>query len=234
MRPARIRDFKMKRIVFCYLVIASLAVPAAFTSCGGGGISGSSYKIKMTTEQGGEFIFVLDGSGTATVDWGDGSEKNSLTLPASFQHTYPSATIRTITVNGDNITGLRSVTGCNITSLDVSKNTELTSLDVGCWGGCITSLDLSKNTALTILQCYGHPLTSLDLSKNTSLTYLCIGDNRLTGSMLNSLFTTLHSNSIPPLREEGTPKFIYINSRPQGDFDKSIAERKGWTFHVVS
>ena len=71
-------------------------------SCGGGG----SYKIKMTTEAGGDVELELSGNGIVTVDWGDGSEKVSLTLGVNyvlFKHTYPSATIRDITINGDDI-----------------------------------------------------------------------------------------------------------------------------------
>jgi len=100
----------MKKIVLNYLVIAALVVLAAFTSCGGsngGGGSKSSSIIVMTTEHDG-VIFHLSGSGTVMVDWGDGSEKDSLTLNGGvvFRHFYPNESIRTITINGDNITKL--------------------------------------------------------------------------------------------------------------------------------
>ena len=201
---------------------------AAFTACGSGG-GKSSAKIKMTTEAGGEFIFHLAGSGTATVDWGDGSEKVTLTLlediyPAvQFRHTYPSATIRTIIVNGDNITGL----SCGyITSLDVSRNTELKYLDTG--PVLLKSLDVSKNVALTVLQ-VGGDFTSLDLSKNTALTYLKVAGG-LSVSTLNALFGTLHNNTVSPAEGQQTAKIINIRTWYGEDFDRSIAERKGWTF----
>jgi len=124
----------------------------------------------MTTEESG-ISFILAGSGVATVDWGDGSEKISLTLNENgvyFRHTYPNASIRTIIINGDNIMGLH----CDgITSLDVSRCTELKSLSIS--GSLITSLDVSKNTALTNLGVGG----------------------QLTSSALNALFRTLHNNA---------------------------------------
>ena len=177
----------MKKLILNYWVIAALVVAAVFTSCGGGSgskIGKSSGKIKMTTEKGGNFYLYLTGSGVATVDWGDGSEKTTLTLKSEylgsgdgvFIHTYPSASLRTITMNGDNITGL--LCRENITSLDVTRCTELTELH--CDNNRLTSLDVSKNTALKSLICYSNQLTSLDLSKNTALTSLSCGYNKLT------------------------------------------------------
>jgi len=219
------------------LVIAVFVISTAFTSCGGGSGSGgsggkSSGKIMMTTEaSGGEILLV--GSGIATVDWGDGSEKVSLTLNESnsnyyglygifgvrFEHTYPNATIRTITINGDNITTLGI--GLPVTSLDVSKNTELTEL--ACFWGGLTSLDVSKNTALTVLGCQNNQLTNLDVSKNTALTILNCRNNQFSGSALNALFGTLHNNA--------GDKYIIMDNNPgASDCDRSIAERKGWTF----
>ena len=188
------------------LVIVALVVSAAFTSCGGGSGSGSgtgksSGKITMTTEQGGNFCIRLSGSGVATVDWGDGSEKVSLTLDeyrVNFQHVYPSATIRTITINGENITGL------------VIDN------------NFITNLDVSRCTELTKLMFFG-PITSLDLSKNTALTDLMFQQVELTTAALNDLFKSLHSNAV-----EKRINFISYSPGAQHDCDISILERKGW------
>ena len=129
-----------RRHFLSYFVIATFAVSALLTSCGGGGgIGSSSYKIKMTTEAIDDFSIWLYGSGVATVDWGDGSEKVTQTLKermgiyggVNFLHPYSNASLRTITINGDNITGLQGQSGnSNITSLDVSKNTALTELNV--------------------------------------------------------------------------------------------------------
>ena len=190
----------MKKVVLNYLVIAALAISAAFTSCGGGSSRGSgggksSGKIKMTTETGGGFSFRLAGSGVATVDWGDGSEKVSLTLNeygVEFSHTYPNASMRTITISGDNIMGLFCY---QITSLDVSRCTELTMLSFS--HTPLTKLDVSKNTALTKLYCSYNPLTSLDVSKNTALTELNCSDNQLTSLDVskNTMLTLLICSS---------------------------------------
>ena len=186
------------------------------TACGGGS-SGSSWNIKMTTEAGGKVGFLLSGSGVAIVDWGDGSDKVTLTLNENelnhsllpgvhvnkrgvlFEHTYPTATIRTITIKGNNITGLdcSNITSLDmsknrvlaITSLDVSKNTALTRLNVG---GNLTSIDVSKCAALIELGVHGN-LTSLDVSKNTTLVTLDYSSNQLTSLDLsnNTALTTL-------------------------------------------
>ena len=125
-----------------------------------------------------------------------------------------------------------------LTNLDVSKNTalevlvsesQLASLDVSknialkvlVCEGQITSLDVSKNTKLEILICNGQ-LTNLDISKNTALKLLGFG-NQLTVANLHDLFRALHSNM--------GEKYIRIDSNPGAfDCDRSIAERKGWTF----
>ena len=171
--------FALSNVLACVLMVAIL------TACGGGSgssIGGKSAKIKMTTEAGGDFSFYLAGSDVATVDWGDGSEKVTLTLNENgveFKHTYPSATIRTVTVNGDNITGLVNNSLYNkLTNLDVSRCTELIILI--CKDNPLTSLDVSKNTALTMLSCDNNRLTSLDVSKNTALTRLDCNNNQLT------------------------------------------------------
>ena len=166
-----------------FLGIACFAVllaAVALMGCGGGSGGGGSAKIKMTREDDGYVGFDLYGSGVATVDWGDGSEKVTLTLNEKgvrFEYSYPNATIRTISVNGDDITELRCYKQ-ELTSLDVSKNKALTKLE--CYSNQFTSLDVSKNKALTRLGCYSNQLTSLDVSKNTVLTELSCYGNQLT------------------------------------------------------
>ena len=259
----------MKKSGLNYLVIAALVVAAVCTSCGGrsssdesssgnGGGSGigsssesrsdngssgrgkNANKITMTTEQS-SALFYLAGSGVATVDWGDGSEKISLTLNrrVDFSHTYPNESIRTITINGDNITELKGLS-LYITSLEVSRCTELEELSCH---GTFTNLDIRKNSALTYLRCQGEltsldvskntaltklivycELTSLDVSKNSALTDLDCNSNQLTTTALNALFTTLHSST--------GEKSIGIRNNPgTTDCDRSIAERKGWSVY---
>jgi len=248
----------MKKVILNVLTI--VLIVATFAACGGG--NGSSYKIKMTTEINGEVGFYLGGSGIATVDWGDGSEKVSLTLNEDglslyrsgeslytfdrplyaqvaptgvqdgvlnyygvrFVHTYSNATIRTITINGDNITALFCIGGYPWTSLDVSKNTALKFLI--CERTQLKNLDVSKNTALTYLSVNANPqLTGLDVSKNTALTSFNVTNSEFTSTTLNTLFGTLPNTTI-----QGETKTIYVQGNPGAyDCNKSIAERKGWT-----
>ena len=119
----------------------------------------------------------IGGSGTATVQWGDGNTQTLelIEIPKTIKHTYAAATSeRKITVTGNRITLL----GCSdnqLTSLDLSKNPKLVSLE--CSTNKLTVLDLSKNTGLAALECSGNSLTVLDVSKNTELLYLyCIGN----------------------------------------------------------
>jgi Leucine-rich repeat (LRR) protein len=124
----------------------------------------------MTTSND-EVRFVLNGSGTATVDWGNGSEKKTLEISeyTDFSREFSNTNSRTVTISGMNI----SYFGC-------------------IWGG-LTELDVSGNTTLKELSLKVNQLTRLDLLKNTALTYVDIKANQLTAAALNDLFRTLHS-----------------------------------------
>jgi hypothetical protein len=58
-----------------------------------------------TTNENDEFRFVLLGTGTATVDWGDGSEKETYEILeyTDFVHEFSDTNPRTVTVSGKNI-----------------------------------------------------------------------------------------------------------------------------------
>jgi len=145
--------------------------------------------------------FRLSGVGSATIDWGDGSEDETIEFVSDFEsliyHKYSEKGTRTIKINGDYVTSLegpvfateldvsrnnmlkRLVCGSYILkNLDLSKNTALTVLS--CNGCQLSRLDLSKNTALTVLSCNGCQLSSLDVSKNTALIHLDCSFNKLT------------------------------------------------------
>ncbi len=138
-------------------------------------------KINMTAQTGSYVAFSLSGSGKATVDWGDGSEKKVVTLDedgcVEVEHTHAGTSTCTIAVYGENITAL-DCKGNNLTYLDVSKNTELTYLD--CSDNQLNYLDVSKNAALKVLWCNGNQLTDLNVDKNTLLTNLYCYRNNLT------------------------------------------------------
>ena len=141
----------------------------------------NSNKITMLTEANGKVGISLSGSGVATVDWGDGSKKQAVTLGkdsgVKIEHTYQGRSTHAIAVDGDNITSL-DCKSSNLTRLDVSSNTELTSLD--CSDNRLTHLDISNNTVLSVLWCNGNQLTHLGVGKNTMLTQLYCYRNKLT------------------------------------------------------
>ena len=176
----------MKKTVFNYFAIASLALSAALTSCNDDAVSAST--ITMTTAIEGDVRFYIAGSGgRLRIDWGDGTKvKTYILKPFTgpflydrylYTYNYSTNSSRTITITGKGITHLNCVYN-RLTSLDVSKNTALTYLS--CWDNRLTSLDISKNTALKELYCFTNQLTSLDVSKNTALTNLECGTNQLT------------------------------------------------------
>ena len=97
------------------------------------------HQMSMSSDVSGDFGFFMAGSGTVLIDWGDGSESETHTLKDydifkwlsydhKFEHSYSDASVRTITITGENITHLL----CGgILSLDVSKNPVLKYLYCG-------------------------------------------------------------------------------------------------------
>jgi hypothetical protein len=135
----------------------------------------------LTTAKEGKVSFYLRGTGTATVDWGDGSPSETSALASdsekTFPHTYSGTGSRTVTITGGNVTYL-NCSANQLTALDVSKNTGLKELY--CYENQLTALDVSGSTGLTYLDCYDNQLTALDVSKSTELIYLYCYDNKLT------------------------------------------------------
>ena len=118
---------------------------------------------------------LLAGSGTVSIDWGDGtdSEKHMLSAYNDIDwvmseslflcyHEYPKASTYTITMNGGNITHLQ------------------------CWNGGMSSLDVSGMTQLKRLDCGLNPISSLDVRKNTKLESLSCGHNWLLTNLVVS------------------------------------------------
>jgi len=138
----------------------------------------------------------LSGTGTVTIDWGDGSPSQTGSLVPfnesewgnlntmykyGVKNDYSKISTYTITITGTNITHLNCMSheGSNrFTSLDVSKNNDLKVL--WCMFNQLTSLDISKNTELISLQCMYNQLTKLDVSNNIKLTELSCFANPLT------------------------------------------------------
>jgi len=154
-----------------------------------------THQMIISSDALGEFRIYMAGSGTISIDWGNGTgiETHSLkdyepykwsrTPYYEFRQAYSVASVRTITITGENITHFRCG---DILSLDVSKNPALKYLYFGMdilhrseRRGKITSLDVSKNLSLTNLYCHNNQLTSLDVSNNPALIVLACNGNKL-------------------------------------------------------
>ena len=149
--------------------------------------------------------FGIVGSGTATIDWGDGTAVKTVTLSSDdkkyydedYKHSYSdNDSFRAIIITG-RITKLTcsdndpSDSYFKLTRLDVSKNPALIALN--CSNNQLTNLDVSKNIALTELNCSENQLASLDVSENTALNELSCSQNLLTSLDVskNTALTTL-------------------------------------------
>ncbi|MCL2098772.1 MAG: leucine-rich repeat domain-containing protein [Bacteroidales bacterium] len=189
----------MKKILLIAAIVGAALAGCSKNEGGEPTIKG----IVMTTTAEGNIEIYISGIGEATIDWGDGTPSETLTLSNptdlgdvydnDFPHSYAAAGKKTITITGS-ITAL--VTGWTeaVSALNISGVPELKYLD--CCDEDLKSLDLSKNTALEYLDCGSNQLTSLDLSKNTALEYLNCGDNQLTSLDLskNTALEELYCN----------------------------------------
>ena len=186
----------MKKV---YLVIIAVLFAALSNVRSESGSSTKNTGIITMTTAAQTVNIVLVGLGTATIDWGDGSQKQIVELGIdTIWRTYNNTNSRRITITGKNITGLYC--GRNqLTSLDVSQNTalkylhcrdnQLLKLDVSqniylrlliCSQNQLTALDISTNTLLDELWCDINRLSSLDVSRNTMLQHLICNENQLT------------------------------------------------------
>jgi hypothetical protein len=186
-------------------------------------------------------------SGSAIINWGDGTQTKARRLwsmPTYFSHSYSDTTLHTITITPSIFSCITSLhcTKNQLTSLNVSKNTRLKNLE--CLGNNLTKLDVSKNLELSNLSCSYNQLTNLDLknnidleglvcdnnlltaldmSKNHKLMFLFLRNNNLSVAALNTLFETLHNNHIWNFHT------IYVGGN-QGvnNCNQNIAMEKGW------
>ena len=184
---------------------------------------GANLSIMTMSTRARKVTISLKGTGTATVDWGDGS-KIVTTKPTEgagkdVQRRYSNTNPRTITITGDNITGLIYCDN-QITALDVNHNKVLTLL--WCFDNQLSSLDISRNVSLTELRFDNNQLTKLDASKNIALANLYCTENQFSDEALNNLFDTLHDNDL-------IRKIVYINGNPgTANCNTNIAKAKGW------
>lgn len=174
---------KTKTSIF---IITCLALLALFSGCKKD--KDSIPTITMTTTISGNMSIGMAGSGTFSIDWGDGSAIETHTLQDylvswhyspeyHLVHNFFREFSCTITITGENITHLKCDNN-QLTTLDVSKSTSLKELY--CNNNQLKNLNISKNTMLQILNCYGNQITILDVNKNTKLTELRCSMNQLT------------------------------------------------------
>lgn len=196
----------MRRVFL--IIIPALICIATVAISGNTAVAG---QITMTFQPESVVSIRMAGSGTVTIDWGDGSTREIYTLTAHneksnlmdnrhdikykdeylYSHDYSGTFSQvTVTIVGENITFL----GCsflNLTSLDVSRNAALIYLH--CSNNHLTNIDVSKNVMLSHLICDQNPLKILDVSNNTALTVLNCSANNLTSLDVskNAALTTL-------------------------------------------
>jgi len=143
-------------------------------------------QITMTTGKlGGALSIFVAGTGTISIDWGDGSETQTHPLwdfetqseeSHRFQHIYNEIREYSIIITGENIIHF----GCTmkgLTKLDISKNAKLISLNCGI--NQLQTLNISTTPALKLLICKDNQIQTLDVSKNKELVYLDCNTNQL-------------------------------------------------------
>ena len=199
----------MKKLFFPILAVALLMTTGCKTT------------ITITAETELVAIYVA-GSGTITIDWGDGLEVEERLLfeyndtdwndkeesEYEYSRYYPAGvSSRTITISGKNITHL-DCSGNLLTELNISKNTTLTYLN--CFWNQLTSLDVSKNSKLTFLHCGFNQLTNLDLTKNIELEYLACQGNRLTSLDLSKNVKIIQKTRISKNNVSKKEDFVFI------------------------
>ena len=188
------------------VIFTALTLFGLMTGCGGSGGGNTNtatpaitftftHTVKEWMSDGKDLkIIYIGGSGTASIDWGDGSPVETVTLSPitwndfsneSFwycetetktEHNYSQATTYSVRISGENITAF-CCRRLNIDSLTINTPT-LKELD--CSDNKLTTLDISKIPALERLNCFRNPLKNLDVSKNTALKALCSAENQLT------------------------------------------------------
>jgi len=190
------KKFFLMRKSFLFLILLSTIM------CGMTTYSKSKHVPQMTmTTTASKVRLSLMGVGEATIDWGDGTPSDKITLvnnsdsPVTlYTHSYLGSSTHTIKISGENVKRLYC-THSQLNSLDASKNPNLETLD--CENNQLTSLDVSKNPELRWLLCNDNQLTTLDVSKHPELWRLECNNNQLTSLDVskNPELSTLRCNN---------------------------------------
>jgi len=131
--------------------------------------------------------FQLGGSGTAIIDWGDGTPVKRVNLVdrsvvfnndcENHEYSQKAGYRNTVTIIGYNITYV-FCPSIHIQEMDLTKNPSLKELY--CHHNILQNLDVSANLLLTSLDVEDNRLSALDLSNNLDLNHLSIGWNDFT------------------------------------------------------
>ncbi|WP_274958189.1 leucine-rich repeat domain-containing protein [Millionella massiliensis] len=151
--------------------------------------SGDSYDLKNNI-----FSIELAGTGTFSIDWGDGTVLADVTLKPSvcdeygwysgseYTHTYDKVGTYQIKVSGTE--GALLLFTCSndrvenfYSSLQLKNCSQLKWL--ACFGNNLTSLSLNNCAQLSVLYCESNQLSTLDISKNSQLQILDCSSNQL-------------------------------------------------------
>jgi len=148
----------------------------------------------------------IAGSGSVSIDWGDGKAVETHTLypynydiwewlsineesyiykfghSFEFGHSFDQFAY-TITIKGENITHLNCA-GIRLTNLYVNKNKALKALN--CSNNNLMEIDVKNNTELLGLHCDDNLLSNIDVSNNTALKELHCRSNQLNSLDLSS------------------------------------------------
>ena len=196
--------------------------------------TGLEGRIQLTTSKK-DVKIILTGSGTATINWGDGKTPENFALTANNTtrtRSYASAVAHTITVTGAintlncsenqltsltlNNCGALSDLRCfnnNLKTLNISDCPNLTQLHAG--ANELTSLIFTSCTKLQLFSCYGNKLTSLNVSGQANLTHLHCDRNQLTSLNVNNcprlFYLNCEENSISALSVTGNTLLETLN-----------------------
>lgn len=196
------------------------------------------YITAITTKEG-DFDYWIAGSGEATIDWGDGSEVQTITLKPltkgdilylwnredhSFPHSYAAAGAKTVTITGADITGFYSHYSGGITMLDVTHVPGLLSLD--CNSEQLTALDISGNPALHDLYCFYNGIEEFTIGEHPDLTIIGCDTNNMSRATLVNIFNAL------PMRAPEDGATMWCGYNPGFEeltaADYEIANDKNW------
>ena len=181
-------------------------------------------KLTITVEKANVSIGIF-GSGTISINWGDGSHVQTHEDLKNITYFNRSGSgSRTITISGDNITFL-DCSDNQVTNINVNEIISLTQLL--CSHNELTSLNVSYNIHLVRLICHRNRLRNLRVDSNESLELLNCSHNSMQGDALTGLLASLHGNEITSGK-----KTISINNNngTPSQPSRTQAENRGWVF----